>query len=163
MRKSRLGQLSPRYLFALNPHADYRASRCPHCNALTYPRKFALLIHIDPQQLIAMGKTCKYCSQCELIIAHQDELEVELTDKFLKLDPAIIGNDYLVIGTVEQKVWREGLNKPKAMAEMLAHTADFKGYRDIEYFPGGWYPKDFVPPIPERRRQRDSRARKKKQ
>ena len=63
MRKPWLGKLPPRYLFALNPHADYRASRCLHCDGLTYPRKFALLIHIDPHQLIALGKTCKYCPQ----------------------------------------------------------------------------------------------------
>ena len=61
---------------------------------------------------------------------------------------------------MEQKVWRESLSEPKPIAEMLAYVTDFKGYRDIEYFPGGWYPKDFVLPIPERCRLR--RARKKK-
>jgi hypothetical protein len=41
----------------------------------------------------------------------------------------------------EQKVWRESLSEPKPIAEMLAYVADFKGYRDIEYFPGVGIPK----------------------
>lgn len=157
MRKPRLGKLPPRYLFALNPHADYRASRCPDCDRLTYPRKFALLIHVDPRNLIALGFTCRYCPKCELIIAHQDELEAQLTALFQERDPSIIGNNYLVIGTVELKIWRDSLSTPKMMPEILEHTADFKDYRAIEYFPGGWYPKDFVPPIPPRRRRRSTR------
>lgn len=153
MRKPRLGKLPPRYLFALNPHTEYRASRCPDCDRLTYPRKFALLIHVDPRNLIALGFTCRYCSHCELIIAHQDELEAQLTALFQERDPSVIGHDYLVIGTVELKVWKDSLRTPKMMPEILEHTADFKDYRTIEYFPGGWYPKDFVPPIPPRRRK----------
>jgi len=42
-----------------------------------------------------------------LIIVHQDELEDELTSQFQERDPSVIGNDYLILGTVEQKVWRE--------------------------------------------------------
>ncbi len=85
--------------------------------------------------MIALGKTCKYCPKCELIIVHQDELEDELTSQFQERDPSVIGNDYLILGTVEQKVRRENLSEPKPIAEMLAYVADFKGYRDIEYFP----------------------------
>jgi len=157
MRKPRLGKLPARYLFALNPHAEFRASRCPDCDRLTYPRKFALLIHVDPLNLIAMGFTCRYCSQCELIVAHQDELEAQLAALFQERDPSVIDNDYLVIGTVELKIWKDSLSTPKMMAEILEHTADFKDYRTIEYFPGGWYPKDFVPPIPPRRRKGSAR------
>lgn len=156
-RKPRFGRLPPRYLFALNPHAGLRASSCPHCDRPTYPRKFALLIHVDPDHLRAISKTCKYCSRCELIIAHQDELEAEMAQHFLESDPSAVGNDYLVLGTVELKTWREGLSQPKSIAEMLAHTADFKDHRTIEHFPGGWYPKDFVLPIPARRRKGEKR------
>ncbi len=48
--QTRFGQLPPRYRFALNRHADYRAAGCPRCNGLTYPRKFALLIHVEPEE-----------------------------------------------------------------------------------------------------------------
>ncbi|MCL4393454.1 MAG: hypothetical protein M1482_01310 [Chloroflexi bacterium] len=77
-----------------------------------------------------------------MIIAHQSELESELARLFQQRDPSAIGHDYLVIGTVEVKEWREGLAQPKTIVEMLPHVADFKGYRDIEYQPGGWYPPD---------------------
>lgn len=48
MPKPRLGKLPPRYIFALNPHSDYRATRCPRRNGPTTLRKFALMIHVDP-------------------------------------------------------------------------------------------------------------------
>jgi hypothetical protein len=139
-RTKRLGKLPRHYRFALNPHADYRASRCPRCNSLTYPRKFALLIHVNPDELRVPGKTCKYCSKCEFIIAHQDELEAELAAHFEQTRPDVIGNDYLVLGTVERKTWREGMEQPKTLDELLVHTADFKEYLEIEYQPGGWFP-----------------------
>lgn len=140
--KARIGALPPRYLFALNPHAEYRATRCPNCGHLTHPRKFALLIHVDPDHLFALGKTCRYCPRCELIIAHQNELEALLVQMFEQRDPSAVGNAYLVIATVERKAWRDGLRQPKTIGETLPHVADFKGYREIEYEPGGWYPAE---------------------
>ena len=70
-----LGKLPPRYLFALNSHADYRATRCPNCSRVAHARKFVLFIHIDPDHLIALGKACRYCAACELIVAHQNEID----------------------------------------------------------------------------------------
>jgi len=140
--KRHIGGLPPRYLFALNPHAEYRVSKCPNCNHLTYERKFVLLVHVDPENLIALGKTCRYCARCEFIITHQNELESELVRLFEQRDPSVIGNRYLVLGTVEVKEWREGLARPKTIVDMLPHVADFKGYRTLEYQPGGWYPAD---------------------
>ncbi len=154
MRQRRLGKLPPRYQFALNSQADYRASACPNCGRLTYRRKFALLIHVDPHYPIAMGFTCRYCPRCELIIAHQDELEAQLTALFQERNPSVVGNDYLVLGTVELKAWKESLSRPKSIAEILEYAADFKEYATIEHFPGGWYPKDFMPTIPARRKRR---------
>ncbi len=161
MRKPRIGKLPPRYLFALNPHANYRASRCPECDGLTYPRKFALLIHAEPHYPLAMGFTCRYCPKCELIIAYQDELEAQLAALFQERDSSVMGNDYFVLGTVDLKAWQASLSAPKPIAEILEHAADFKTYVTIEYFPGGWYPKDFVPPVPDRRHTRRARGRQK--
>jgi len=42
-------------------------------------------------------------------MVHQDELEAQLAYSFSKVAPEFIGNKYLVIGTVEKSVWKEGL------------------------------------------------------
>lgn len=155
-RRRQFGQLPPRYRFALNPSSEIRVARCPRCQALTYPRKFALLIHIEPDELRVFGKTCKYCSRCEFIICHQDELEAELTEHFARQRPAVVGNPYLVVGTVALKTWRAGLTQPKTMAEVLAQTADIKDYRQLDYDPGGWAPAEPVKgrPVAGRRAKR---------
>ena len=73
MKKShprRLGKLPPRYLFILNPYTDARFSKCPRCERPTHLRKFALFILIDDWGPLVLGKTCRYCTRCELIIAH---------------------------------------------------------------------------------------------
>lgn len=140
-----LGRLEPRYQFLLNPHAEYRASKCPQCERPTYPRKFPLLIHVDPDHLFVLGKTGPYCPRCELIIAHQADLEAELAITLAQFDPAAIGRRYLVIGTVDRRLWKAGLTAPTAMAATLAKTADFKGYLTLNYFPGGWYREEQRP------------------
>lgn len=136
--ESRFGQLPPRYIFALNPYEDVRFSKCPKCNGATYPRKFPLLIHVDAFGPFVLGKTCRYCPKCEFIIAHQDELEGVLAAMFSERAPQIVGNDYLVVGTVEKKVWRQGLDKEGTIAEIRPHTADIKTYMTLKYEPARW-------------------------
>ena len=91
MAKTQIGKLPPRYSFLLNRHPDVRLSKCPECHRPTHLRKFALLVHVDGWGLMAMGKTCRYCTRCELIIAHQDELEAELSNQFWSVAPELIG------------------------------------------------------------------------
>ena len=138
MSKNRFGQLPPRYTFALNPHQDIRFSKCPKCRRASYPRKFPLLIHVDKFGPLVLGKTCRYCSKCEFIIAHQDELESELLAIFTELAPTAIGNDYFVLGTVKTKAWRKSLDKEGSLEELRPHTADIKEYVTVEYEPARW-------------------------
>ena len=142
MPKSKhVGKLPPRYRFILNPYAETRVSRCPLCERLTHPRKFAYFIHVEGWGPLILGKTGPYCSPCELIVIHQDELEMELAISFNKLNPAMIGNDYLVVGTVEKRYWKGGLaGNRTTLDEMLARMADFKKRYDFKYDPGGWRP-----------------------
>jgi hypothetical protein len=52
-----------------------------------------------------------------------------------------MGRDYLVLGTIEKKIWREGLESlGKPIAEMLKHVADFKHQYDLRCKLGGWNP-----------------------
>ena len=139
---ARLGKLPPRYSFILNPYEDLRCSKCPKCEKATYPRKFALLVHVDGYGPFVLGKTCKYCSKCELIIAHKGELEAILAAQFLLTKPEVIGNDYEVLATVDTAFWKAGMKASPTIAETLKHTADIKKYLDLHYQPAGWYPAD---------------------
>jgi hypothetical protein len=141
MAKSRIGKLPPRYSFILNPYTDHRVSKCPKCGKLTFPRKFALFIHIKDWGPLALGKTCRWCNRCELIIAHQDELEAELATAFARLAPEKIGNDYLVLGTVDRKFWKQSLDgQAPTPGNPLEQVADFKKVLQLQVDPGGWRP-----------------------
>lgn len=146
-QKPRFGELEPQYNFAINPYPDARLSRCPNCERKTRQRKLPLLIHVDPMHLIALNYTCRYCPHCDLLIAHQDQIEEYLAALFAQRDPAVIGNDYLIIGTVERKAWRENMKQPKPIAEMLAETHDFKSHSTIQMSMAGWFPEGVEPPL----------------
>ena len=82
-----------------------------------------------------------------MLIGNKDELEHLLTTMFAQYDPSVIGNDYLIVGTVEKKAWRGGLTQPKSVADMLTHTHDFKSYQEIRMTKGGWFHIDQEPPV----------------
>ena len=140
MASTRIGKLPPRYSFLLNSYSEVRLSKCPKCQRPTHLRKFVLLVHIERWGLMALGKTCRYCSSCELIMVQQDELEAELAHSVDQIAPEVVGNKYMVLGTVKKKSWQAGLSgRPQPLGEMLKHVADFKKAYDFEYEPGGWY------------------------
>ncbi|MDQ3942924.1 MAG: hypothetical protein M3254_07450 [Actinomycetota bacterium] len=141
MASKRLGKLPPRYSFILNPYEDVRLSRCPKCEGRTRLRKFVLVILVEGfEGLMALGKTSRFCPNCDLIMVHQDELEHELVVAFeSRNNPDVIGNDYMVFGTMDRKVWRKNLRGDAgASGDVLDHIADFKEYLDLHYDPGGW-------------------------
>jgi hypothetical protein len=149
-KKTRFGGLPPRYGFMLNPYPDLRISSCPRCERKTGQRKVPLLIHVAPLHLIALNYTCRFCNTCDLLIAHKHEIEHLLTDLFRQYDPHAIGNDYLIVGTIEKQAWQEGLERPKAIDEALPHASDFAiYYQELRVTRAGWYKSDQEPPIME--------------
>jgi hypothetical protein len=141
MTHARIGKRPARYSFLLNPHVDIRLSKCPRCDRLTHHRKFALFIHVEGWGPLILGKTCRYCTPCELIMAHRDELEAELAQEPAHFVPCAPGQGYLILGTVERKVWQNGLaGRGTPLDEILEHTADFKTHFDLHVEPGGWRP-----------------------
>jgi len=141
MVKTRIGKLPPRYSLMLNPHTEVRLSKCPKCRNATHLRKFALFIHIDEWGPMVLGKTCRYCSGCAMVMVQQTELELELSHGLSQLAPQVTGKHYLVLGTMEKKIWREGLDgEAKPLVAMLKHVADFKHRFELQYEAGGWYP-----------------------
>jgi hypothetical protein len=107
---------------------------------MTYPRKFALLIHVEDWGPMVHGKTCKYCSKCKMILAQQDDLEAELARSFQQLEPKVLGNEYMVLGVVESKVFKAALaGQPGSLDDTLERVSDIKKYYGLGYSPGGWY------------------------
>jgi hypothetical protein len=134
-----IGKLPPRYSFLLNPYPHERLSKCPICHKPTHPRKFALFIHINEWGPLALGKTCRYCTPCELIIVHQVELDAELAHSLASLAPQSVGKGYLVVGTLDKKVWRAGLEgRGTGLGAALEHFAEFWKRMELHVEPGGW-------------------------
>ena len=137
--KKQIGGRPPQYTFALNPYGDARFSQCPTCRGTMNLRKFVLFIHVDGWGPLSLGKTCRYCPRCELIIAHQHDLEHELCICFERLSPELIGREYFILGTVTRPVWKKGLCKETtSLQETLKHVAQFRTHRTISVSSGGW-------------------------
>ncbi|MCP5098242.1 MAG: hypothetical protein GY943_22055 [Chloroflexi bacterium] len=141
-KKPQLGKLPPKYKFFLNPYKDFRFSRCPQCDQKTKTQKHPFFIHIDPQQLFVLNMTGKYCPTCDLLILHQDKVEELLTAAMMGHNPDVIGNNYLVIGTVERKGWREAQKNPYGLKGIFRYLHDFKKYVTFEIAHYGWLPDD---------------------
>ncbi len=120
-----LGRRSPRFRFFLNPYVDARFATCPQCNGETGERKLPLVIHVEPRHLLALNMTCRFCERCDLLIAHQDELESLLAAYFSERDPDAVGNDYLVAGTMDHADWERGLRGSPTLPDMLDQLHEF--------------------------------------
>lgn len=129
---NQIGKQPTRHCFILNPYSDERFASCPKCHGLTEQRKFPLMIHVHPLNPVTINKTCCYCSHCDLIIAHKDELEEQLALLFETHNPEIIGNEYLVMGTLDHDVWDRGRRVPLAIPEMVSKLYVFQEVLLIE-------------------------------
>jgi hypothetical protein len=121
-----LGNLPPRYNFFLNPYQIERFKHCPQCNGITEQKKVPLVIHVDPDYPVSLNYTCRYCAPCDLLIAHQKELEGYLVQMIMKSAPQAIGHDYLVIGTFDQDFWEQGTKTSKGAADLFENLHSFK-------------------------------------
>jgi hypothetical protein len=149
-RKQKFGKQEMLFNFIVNPYPDQKISLCPICRKRTGQRKVPLFIHVNPMHPVALNYTCKYCKQCDLLVAHKHEVEDLLARLFEKQRPEIVGNDYLIIGTMEKKAWREGLHEPKEVTEIRTVLHDFKSvYSEMRITKPGWYGPNQQPPIME--------------
>jgi hypothetical protein len=148
VKKRHLGGLPPKYSFMVNPYPEERVSRCPLCDRKTGQRKIPILIHVNPHHLIALNYTCRYCRDCDLLVAHKHEIEYYLTALFIEQAPDTIGNDYLAVGTVEKSVWKQGLKQQQSSDKLLPHTSDFVTYyEELQLTRAGYYKVGQKPPV----------------
>ena len=138
------GKQPPRHKFFLNPYKDVRFTSCPKCEAKTKLRKFPLFVFLEPMQPLILNKTCRYCPSCDLQNLHQDELEQLLAAMCMQRGtPHLIGNDYLVIGTVDRADWKKGQQTPITSLEgMRSIIHDFKKVLEFELQSYGWIKDD---------------------
>jgi hypothetical protein len=147
-KQRQLGGLPPKYSFMVNPYPEERVSRCPLCDRKTGQRKLPILIHVNPKHLIALNYTCRFCRDCDLLIAHKHQIEHYLTALFSQLDPAAIGNDYMVMGTVEKSAWKEGIKQQQSIDKLLPDTSDFATYyHELQLTRAGYYQVGQKPPV----------------
>jgi hypothetical protein len=65
------------------------------------------------------------------VIVHQAEIEPLMA---ASVGQAVVTqSQYLVVGTVNPRVWRRGLSAGVMIDELIQHMADFKAYMDVEY------------------------------
>ena len=128
-----------RHYFFLNPYEDAAFTKCPKCESNTRIRKFPLVIHIDPQQLLFLNKKCRYCVKCDLIIAKKSELQSLMVASFEESKPEIIGNNYLVMGVAERKDWLEAKKGKMPQGETIERILVFKDVLNFEPVHAGWY------------------------
>lgn len=83
-----------------------------------------------------LGKTCRLCVVCEVLIAHEQEVTPLLMASVAALNAP---PHYVVLGTVETRVWRSGMARGVTLDEVKESMADFKEYLRIEVTPGGWF------------------------
>jgi len=102
-----------------------------------HQRKLPLVIHIDPMVMLSLNKTCRYCAHCDLLIAHQDDLEHILARIFSEQNPEIVGNDYLVVGTMDKKIWKSETQQQGSIQNILSVLHDFTEVVTFKVT-GGW-------------------------
>jgi hypothetical protein len=93
--------------------------------------------HIRTIVWFILNKTCRYCPDCNLLIAHQNELDDLITRAFTVLNPEIVGNRYLVIGTVGQADRKRIDEKKLPVQDTIEALHDFE---EVVIFKpiGGW-------------------------
>lgn len=107
-RKRRGDKARRRHRFFLNPRRDKTYARCPVCGTRTNFRSFFLVVRIDPGQLLLASKPCRYCSECDLIIAAKRELDAVVADGLGRQEARRTGEGYSVTGTLDEADWLEG-------------------------------------------------------
>ncbi|MHC4464166.1 MAG: hypothetical protein ACYS30_22465 [Planctomycetota bacterium] len=122
-----------KHYFFLNLYEDAAFTRCPKCDHKTFVRKFPLVIHVEPRQILLLNKKCRYCTKCDLIITRKSEIESMMATAFEGKRPEIIGNDYLVMGTLDRSHWRqrENIGEDSEIIELMYVFKDVLNFKPV--------------------------------
>jgi hypothetical protein len=120
-----------RHRFLLSVLAEERFESCPECRRTTEERKFPLVIHVEPQNPVAINKTCRFCPHCDLLIARKEEVEAQLSILFARLTEPV-GPEYLVMGTLDYEDWDRGRRLPLSLPELVQKVYVFREVMGVE-------------------------------
>ena len=127
-----LGEQQPKYTCCINPYRDLRFSRCGKCGGRNQIRQFALVIHVDPEGIFPTRIACKWCRSCGLIIVHKYELEPTLHASLASISPKQVGSPYLIIGTLEMRIWTRLRKGFAFFGTVKRWTSDFQHVTEIQ-------------------------------
>jgi len=139
-KKFKINEQTRLHTFFLNPYKNERFTRCPQCGGLTKARKKVFVIHIEPGQLLNLNMTGRYCPACDLMILHKDVVEGLMTAAFAQINPSIIGNEYLIMGTLDRKIWLDIQEQPYNYSLVFDNLHVFKNVVKFEPRHYGWAP-----------------------
>jgi len=145
----RFGKRPPQYNFILNPYVDARFTSCPKCNRKMGQRKVPLMIHVEPFFPLVLNKTCRYCSSCDLLIAHQDEIQDLLAKLFPDRPAKFSKKDFLPLGTLDRADWKQSQKTPIPVGDLQEYLHDFKKVLEIQST-GGWVREEKTEPRAKR-------------
>ena len=98
-----------------------------------------LAVHVEHPggpRLVLLNKTCRLCLVCETLIVDRAELENVIIAA--GLSATVKPPDYVVLGTIDRRTWRQGLGGDGALRDIREHMADFKTYLKVDVVPAHW-------------------------
>ncbi len=124
--------MEPRYTCYLNPFVDLRFSRCPNCEGRTQIRRFALVVHVDPVGIFPTRVSCRWCRACSVVIVHQREFENTLKAGLAAASPGQVDSNYVIIGSLEMRIWARMSRGVADLATVRRWTSDFLSFAKLE-------------------------------
>jgi hypothetical protein len=115
-----------RYTFALNPYTNDRFGICPRCKGATAELVTALVFYVAPGLALTMRCPCRHCAACDLLIAHQADVERTIEQENGGVPPDLIGHDFQAIGTMDLADWERSRNKPYTIQQLQACLYPFR-------------------------------------
>ena len=127
-----------RHNFFLSPYPGQAWTRCPQCTEKTKQRIFPVVVSVESGPTGVIRQKCKFCPECDLLIIQQTVLEGFLAKQFHDSHPEIMGNDYLALGTLDNKDWNAQQKGKITPAEVLSRIRLFKKHLQFDTPQYGW-------------------------
>jgi len=73
---------------------------------------------------------------CDTLIV--DRVELENVIIAAGLSATVKPPDYVVLGTIDRRTWRQGLGADASLLDIREHMADFKKHLKVDVVPAHW-------------------------